>query len=234
MSDFQSGSEAVGFVPVRGGSKGLPGKNIRMLGGKPLYLHAVEQALRTTGRCIVSTDIPDILAADPPLGCSVIERPPELAGDSVAMDAVIAHMLDTVGSEFDQIVLLQATSPMRNDDDIRSGLALYRCGDFDLVLSVTQTEASVLKFGTLEDGRFMPVSKPAYCFTNRQDLPNVFKPNGAVYVFTAEAFRRNGGLATSRIGAFEMPGERSADIDTLEDFARIEDAMWAVASSGIG
>jgi len=217
----------VALIPIRAGSKGLPGKNIRALAGRPLYLHAVEQALRVVGRCVISTDIPQVLHAVHPQGCTGLERPAALAGDAVPMDAVIDHAINALQLEAHLIVLLQVTSPLRSDDDLRAGIALAAGGDFDLVMSVTAAERSVLKWGRLEAGRFMPVSDPAYCFTNRQSLPAVFRPNGAVYVFDAASFLRNGGLATERIGAFEMPAERSADIDTLEDLERVEAVLMA-------
>ena len=214
--------DLVALIPIRAGSKGLPGKNIRALAGKPVYIHAVEQALRVVGRCVISTDIPEVLNAVHPQGCVVLERPAALAGEDVPMDAVIDHAIKALALESHRIVLLQVTSPLRADDDLRAGIALAEDGDFDLVMSVTSAERSALKWGMLEAGRFVPVSDPAFCFSNRQSLPAVYRPNGAVYVFDAATFQRNGGLATARIGAFEMPAERSADIDTLDDLQRVE------------
>ena len=211
--------DLVALIPIRAGSKGLPGKNIRALAGKPLYLYAVEQALRVVGRCVISTDIPEVLAADHPEGCTVLERPAALAGDAVPMDAVIDHVIKALHLEAHVIVLLQVTSPLRSDDDLRAGMALADA--YDLVMSVTAAERAVLKWGMLEGGRFVPVADPAYCFTNRQELPAVYRPNGAVYVFAATTFLRNGGLACERIGAFDMPAERSADIDTQADLDRV-------------
>lgn len=235
-ADGRNPTGGLALIPIRKGSKGLPGKNIRALAGKPLYLHTVEQALRVAGRCVISTDIPEVLAEGHPEGCVVLERPGALAGDSTPIDAVIAHALDSLAEDPGWVILLQATSPLRHDDDIRTGVDLFRTGEFELVMSVTAAEASVLKWGRLEGGRYLPLARPEYCFTNRQDLPPVYRPNGAVYVFSTAAFRRNGGLASAKLGAFEMPADRSADIDTLPDFLGVEasvlDALDAPRSRG--
>lgn len=213
------------LVPVRGGSKGLPGKNLRPLAGRPLYRHAVDQGLEAGAEVLISTDIPELLAADHGPGVTALRRPPELAGDDVPMDPVILHALRDRGEAL--VVLLQATSPLRRAGDIRAALEVWRRGRFDLVMSVTPTPAGILKYGMAEGDRFVPVARAEYCFMNRQSLPAVYRPNGAVYVFDAEWFRANGGLATDRIGMVEMPAERSHDIDTAEDFARVEAILTA-------
>lgn len=213
----------IAIVPVRGGSKGLPGKNVRPLGGVPLYRRAVDQGLAAGAQeVIVSTDIPEILAAPQPR-TRLIARPEALAGDGVPMDPVLLHALRDAGPAL--VVLLQATSPLRQVEDIRRGVDVWRQGGFDLVMSVTEAPSTILKYGLAEGDRFVPVARPEYCFMNRQQLPLVWRPNGAVYVFSADWFRQNGGLATDRIGMVPMPAERSMDIDTLADFERAEAAL---------
>lgn len=214
----------IALVPLRAGSKGLPGKNTRVLAGKPLYRHAVDQGLAAgAARVFISTDIDDVLAADHGDKVQAVPRPADLAGDAVPMDAVLRHFLDTDFAGPSTVVLLQATSPLRRPEHIRGALDLFAQGAFDLVMSVTETPSTILKYGTAApDGRFVPVSDPAYCFANRQALPRVFRPNGAVYVFAADWFRRNGGLATDTIGMFEMDAASSHDIDTEADFAQAE------------
>ena len=211
------------IVPVRGGSKGMPGKNTARLGGVPLWRRAVDQA-RAAGvdHVVVSTDIAELLRADGEDGVTILARPPDLAGDATPMDPVLTHALDAAVPEGARVVLLQATSPLRAIQDIRDAVALFDSGAFDLVKTVTPTPAGILKHGTMDGDRFVPVSDPAYCFQNRQALPDVMRPNGAVYVFGRDWFLTNGGLATDKIGAVVMPPERSFDIDTAEDFARAE------------
>lgn len=207
-------------IPLRAGSKGLPHKNIRLLAGKPLYRHAIDQALAAGAqRVVVSTDIPDVLSAALPASVTLVQRPAELCGDSVPMAPVLAHALATAGCS-GTVVLLQATSPLRQPRDIEAALAVFRPGYFELVMSVTQADRGVLKWGTLRGNRFQPLSDPAYCFANRQSLPPVARPNGAVYVMDADWFVARGSFVSERIGVIEMSAERSQDIDTLEDFER--------------
>lgn len=237
MADQGNSVGVVALVPVRGGSKGLPGKNIRPLAGVPLFARAVTQGLRVVGSCAVTTNIEEILNAPAPEGCRLLQRPHALCGDDVPMDAVIADAIEQLGlSNATVIVLLQATSPLRSDSDISNVLDLHASGKHDIVMSVTGVDSGILKYGTIADDRYIPVSRPEYCFTNRQSLPRVFRPNGAVYAFSVGVFLRNGGLATDNIGAVEMPVSRSFDIDTLTDFNAVEatlNATFCASSLGV-
>jgi len=209
------------IVPVRAGSKGLPNKNTRLLAGKPLYRHAVDQALVAgASRVLISTDIAEILAA--PFADARIEvqpRPSELAGDTVPMAPVISHVIQAAGCS-GPVVLLQATSPLREPSHIRQALRVFAAGGVELVMSVTQAERSVLKWGYLEGDRFRPIADPAYCFSNRQSLPALVRPNGAIYVVDAAGFVQRGGFVTPHIGVVEMDAESSLDIDGWADFER--------------
>ncbi len=220
--------DALAVVPLRAGSKGLRDKNLRLLADKPLYRHSVDQALRVVGRCVISTDIPQILENTSQMDCQVIERPAELAGDHTPIAPVLAHLFQ----HFKQaaalpkyVVLMQATSPLRRDEDIRNAIELFNKGKFELVMSVVKTDPGILKYGFSENGHFMPVSNPEFCFSNRQSLPQVVRPNGAVYVFSPETFLRNGGFATRSIGSIEMPEAYSIDIDTHVDLKAAEEFL---------
>lgn len=214
-------------IPVRAGSKGLPHKNTRLLAGKPLYRHAIDQALAAGAhRVVVTTDIPEILNAQLPAMVTVIERPQELGGDTVPMAPVLAHALSAAGCS-GTVVLLQATSPLREVTHIAAALDVFRPGYFELVLSVTAAERSVLKWGVLRGNRFQPVSDPAYCFANRQSLPPVVRPNGAVYVVDADWFVARGSFVSDRMGVIEMSADQSQDIDTLADFEHCERVLMA-------
>lgn len=207
-------------IPLRAGSKGLPHKNTRPLAGKPLYRHAIDQALAAGAqRVVISTDIPEVLSAQLPSQVMRVHRPAELAGDQVPMAPVLVHALTEAGCQ-GTMVLLQATSPLRQAFDIEAALAVYASGNFELVMSVTAADRGVLKWGTLQGNRFQPLSDPAYCFSNRQSLPPVVRPNGAIYVLDAEWFVSRGSFVSERIGVLEMSAERSQDIDNLEDFER--------------
>ncbi len=213
-------------IPLRGGSKGLPGKNTRSLAGKPLYRHAVDLALAAgASRVLISTDIPEVLAAGLPHSVQALHRPPELCGDTVPMAPVLAHALQTAKVQ-GPVVLLQATSPLRQVGDVQAALQRLATGAFDLVMSVTDAERSVLKWGQVQpDGRFVPLSKPEHCFANRQSLPPVYKPNGAVYAMLAQWFIEQQSFVSERIGTVVMPPERSFDIDNMADFVLCESLL---------
>ena len=211
-------AKIIAIVPVRGGSKGLPGKNVRLLAGEPLYLRAVKQALRLADYCVISTDIPEILQMRAPERTQLLERPPELSKDQTVMVDVVADVIDRLNLKDETLLLLQATSPLRSDEDIRTVLRLHATGGYDTVLTVTQAESEVLKYGTLEDGEYRPLSDPLLCFDNRQNLPNVYRHNGAAYAFNAQMFRASLGFPHEKIGAVVMPADRSYDIDTQADF----------------
>lgn len=215
-------------IPLRGGSKGLPGKNTRLLAGKPLYRHAVDIALAAgASRVIISTDITEVLTAGLPSGVTTLHRPTALCGDTVSMAPVLLHALQTEKVR-GAVVLLQATSPLRVPADVQAALRSLASGEFDLVMSVTEADRSVLKWGQIEDGRFVPLSRPEHCFANRQSLPAVYKPNGAVYAMQAHWFVSNQGFVTQRMGSVVMPPERSHDIDNLSDFERCEALLNAL------
>ena len=209
----------------------MPGKNVRLLAHEPLYLRAVRQALRTVGQVVLSTDIGSIDAATLPQGCELLRRTRDLASDTTPMDQVIDHAIRCQGLSETCIVLLQATSPLRRDDDVQKAIELYNSSSHDLVMSVVLRDSSVLKYGLLNGTEFTAVRNPAYCFQNRQQLPKAYGPNGAIYVFSAADFLKAGGFPRGSIGAIEMPADRSLDIDTIEDFALAERMLTAAEST---
>lgn len=213
----------VALIPLRAGSKGLPGKNVRPLAGRPLYRHSIEQAhAACIDRVLISTDIEEVLSADFEDGVTALRRPAELASDTASINAVLRHFLRESLKGPATVVLLQATAPLRNAVDIAAALALHARGGFDVVMSTTFADRGVLKWGQADGDRFLSLSEPEYCFTNRAELPPVFRPNGAVFVFDADWFRAAGTLAAGRIGMTVMPPERSLDIDQQSDFDAVE------------
>ncbi|WP_109316460.1 cytidylyltransferase domain-containing protein [Pseudovibrio ascidiaceicola] len=214
----------IAVIPARAGSKGLPGKNIRTLAGAPLYYHSVAAAQAAGIRnVLVSTDIESIFHdSEKRGGFRVLRRPESLCTDSATMGQVLKDVISTEVKVPSTIVLLQPTSPLRQHMQIIEALELFREGNFSLVLSVTEVSNSSLKFGMIENGRFQAVSKGKYCFSNRQALPNLYRPNGAVYVFSSEMFRESEEFDTINIGAVCMPEQDSYDIDNLNDFKQCE------------
>lgn len=212
------------IVPARAGSQGLAGKNEAVLDGLPLWRRAAEQGRRLADRVVVTTDIAHVLDAGV-AGIEIVARPPKLATHDAPMDGVLLHACRASGADRGTVVLLQPTSPLRADADIAAAVRLHGEGIYDLVMTVTRTGSHPLKYGFLDGSRFEPVARPDYCFANRQALPPLYRPNGAVYVFEAAWFRLNGGLATSSIGAVEMPAARSADVDTSSDLEAVRAAL---------
>ncbi len=210
------------IIPLRAGSKGLPNKNILPLNGQCLYLYAVNAALAAgASRIVISTDIVTVLNAAPINRVECVVRPQHLCGDTVDMATVLLHLIKTENLS-GTLVLLQATSPLRTAAHIQAGLALFNSQNYDLVMGVTPAERSILKWGFLQNNQFMPLSNPQYCFSNRQQLPEVVRPNGALYLFNAAWFINNGGFTGSnltRIGALNMNEKDSLDIDNAADFA---------------
>ena len=210
--------KVLGVVPARAGSKSLHRKNVAPLLGKPLFHYTIEAALSAgLDEVILSTDIHELLTASLPTRVRAVRRPERTAGDDAPMSLVLRHIVDEVIEEDALIVLLQPTSPLRTADHIKCALTRYRRGDATMVMTVTAVDNSVLKCGFVDDGLFRAVRRTEDLFSNRQALPQLYKPNGAVYVFSAEAFRTCGQLPASAIAVVEMSPEDSLDIDTEAD-----------------
>ena len=211
-------------ITARGGSKGIPHKNIKPLGGKPLILYSVEIArqLAPDSLIAVSTDDPAIADVVRGAGLEVpYMRPAELATDTAGSREVIIDIMDywrdTLHRPFDKVV--------RTVDDVRGCLELYS-PDVDMVLSVMEASCNPYYncFETGDDG-CLHVSKGDGLYTRRQDVPKAWEQNGAVYVINPESLRRYPlGMMPKRL-PFVMPRERSIDLDTPTD--------WLIAESMI-
>ena len=213
------------IIPLRKGSKGLPGKNVRLFGGKPLFLHSLDYAINSgADKIVISSDIPEVLTRDYPDNVIALPRPSALCSGTTEMAPVIHHVMEFCGLK-GTIVLLQATSPLRRRVHLRQALEVYEAGSYDLVMSVTKADSTVLKWGTLNGDVFVPLKDPKYSFANRQNLPEVVKPNGALYVMGAEWFSENKSFVSDKIGVIRMSAEDSLDIDTLSDFDVCEEML---------
>lgn len=210
-------------ITARGGSKGIPRKNIIELGGRPLIHYTIDIArcLSDDRHIILSTDDNEIADVARGTGLPVkYMRPAELGGDNVGSREVILDAMrhaDENGIEYDMVVLLQPTSPFRSLDDVRNAISLYN-ENVDMVVSVSEAEANPYYdcFETDRDGH-LHVSKGDGHYTRRQDAPKVWQYNGAVYVINPESLRRQPmGEFKRRIPSI-MPRERSLDIDTPAD-----------------
>ena len=210
----------VGIVPCRAGSKGLPNKNFLTLGSEKLYQITLDQALRCVNEVIISSDknLEEELKF---YKVKQHQRSPELSTDQSTMAELILELIRHYELQNSTIVLLQPTSPLRRDEDISKCIETYKKNNFDLLFTVSPQDRAVLKSGFVHGKKFIPLGEPEFTFTNRQDLPKLFKPNGAVYVFNGGWFEKNGGFSSTNTGVVEMPSENSLDIDSQEDFDRI-------------
>ena len=224
------------IIPARGGSKGIPHKNIKELCGRPLIHYSIDvaRALADDIHVIVSTDDDEIREVAEQTGLKVDYRDPKsLGGDTVGSREVILDVMDYAdrkGTRYDKVVLLQPTSPMRNVDDVRGCLALYKPG-VDMVVSVTEAACNPYYdcFETAEDGT-LHVSKGDGKYTRRQDVPKAWQYNGAVYVINPDSIRRMGlGEFPVRI-PYGMPRSRSVDLDTPLDWHITEMLMNGIKS----
>lgn len=215
--------EILGLIPARGGSRGIPKKNLAPLGGRPLLAWTCEQARASTTltHVAVSTDSPEIAAAARELGVDVIERPAELAADETPMLPVVRHAVDLRAA--DAIVLLQPTSPLRRAEHIDGAVELWRSTVADSVVSVVRvphryTPGSQLRLGP--DGRLEPYGGEVS--TSRQEKPVLYARNGpAVLVVAAEIVRR-GSLYGEHSRGYEMSELDSIDIDEPSDLELAE------------
>ena len=210
----------VAIVPCRAGSKGLPDKNFLILGSEKLYKIALDQALRCISEVIISSD----KNLEKELGCYSVKqhrRSPALATDQSTMAELMLELIRMYELQKSTIVLLQPTSPLRRDDDISKCIKTFENNTFDLVFTVSSQDRAVLKSGFVRGNRFVPIAEPDFTFMNRQDLPELFRPNGAVYVFNGGWFEENNGFTSNNIGVVEMPKENSLDIDNQQDFDRV-------------
>jgi CMP-N,N'-diacetyllegionaminic acid synthase len=219
------GRRVLGLVPARGGSRGVPGKNIVPLGGKPLVAWTAEAAAgsRYLDRTILSSDDEAIIAAGHAAGLEVpFVRPAGLARhDTPAMDVVL-HALDAVDEAFDLLVLLQPTSPLRTSIDIDACIERVVAGA-PCCVSVTAPGHSPAWMFTLGHGdrldRLIPeMDLPA----RRQELPPVFALNGAVYAADVTWLRRELSFVAAGTVGYAMPADRSVDLDDDLDLALLE------------
>lgn len=209
-----------GLIPARGGSKGIPRKNIKLIGGKPLIVWTIEAALRSSklDGVVVSTDDAEIAEVARCAGAQVpFMRPAELAQDHTpGLDPVI-HALDQL-PQYNSVLLLQPTSPLRNTEDIDSCLSLVERTNAKSVVSVT--EADIHPYWTYRLSADQKITRfvDGAPIARRQDLPEAFALNGAMYFAQAQWLRDSGSLVGVETLAYVMSKEHSVDLDTPLDW----------------
>ncbi len=229
----------VALICARGGSKGVPGKNIRPLGGRPLMAWAVDQALAVERieRVIVSTDSPEIADVARAAGADVpFLRPAELARDDSSEWLVWRHALDFMkardGEYPDVLIVVPATAPLRSVSDLERCLDEFALGGADIIITVSDAHRSpyfnMVKLGP--DGAVSLVI-PGATIDRRQDVPVVYDMTTVAYVAKPETIMTRNGIFDARVRSVYVPAERALDIDTLLDF-RIAECLMASAKAG--
>jgi CMP-N,N'-diacetyllegionaminic acid synthase len=221
----------IAVICARGGSRGVPGKNLRPLGGRPLIAWTVAQAVESGlfDLVAVSSDAADILEAARAAGADfLVTRPPELATDTISVHPAIAHCLDAaeahLGRRAESFAFLQVTSPLRATEDIVRAVELWETHRPGSVVSATLARSSPY-FTILEeapDGSVRLSKEADPPVVRRQDAPRCWELNGAVYVFDRERYAKDPRVLHSDTRILEMPEERSVDIDTEWDWQVVE------------
>jgi len=219
-----NGNRVLGVIPARGGSKGVPGKNIRHVGGKPLIAWTIEagQASKFIDRVVLSSDDLEIISVAQKHNCDVpFVRESQLADDTTPTIDVALDALNRC-PDYEWVVLLQPTSPLRTSQDIDR--AIERCVALNApsCVSVCLAKESPYWMFTLNQGAHLAALLPNQAVTRRQDLPPVYSLNGAIYVANAEWLKRERKFLALETVAYEMPVERSLDIDTESDFLQLK------------
>jgi N-acylneuraminate cytidylyltransferase len=218
------GQRVLGVIPARGGSKGVPGKNIREVGGRPLISWAIDQARgsRYLDRTIVSSDCPEIISVALNCGGDVpFIRPASLAKDTTpGVDPALHAVRELPG--YDYVVLLQPTSPLRTSEDIDACIELCILSSAPSAVSVSIVSESpywMYKMNTAQ--RLYPVIGAEEAVMRRQDLPPIYLVNGALYVASTYWLKKAGTFINEETVGYVMPGQRAIDIDSEEDFEHL-------------
>lgn len=220
--------EILGIIPARGGSKSLPRKNIKPLCGKPLIAYTIEAAQDSYffGRLVVSTEDKEIAEVAKGYGVQVVKRPKKLARDKTLIQPVIEQVLEylerTENYKPYGVVLLNPTSPLRTTEDINQTLQKFCGAGYETVFTVYPCHMCLWK----EDNKgFLAASYDFIHKARRQDMPQEFAENGAIYAFTREYFQRTNRFIGGKMRWAVMPRSHSVDINNLLDFTIAEALM---------
>ncbi len=228
----------LGIIPARGGSKGIPGKNIKPLNGLPLIAYTIAQAAESglLDRVIVSTDDESIAKCAKEYGADVpFMRPAELATSTSGSLDFILHAIEELekqGETYDAVCLLQPTSPYRPEGTIDAAIRQYRSGKGRSLVSVRKVPAHYNPYWTFldQDGSLVP-SVPGPLITRRQDLPQAYHRDGAIYLLNVAFMRKEGRLLSEDLSGFEIESPELINIDSPEDWQIAEKYIGDVARS---
>jgi N-acylneuraminate cytidylyltransferase len=222
------GKRVFAVIPARGGSKSIPGKNVKVLGGKPLLAWPIDVAreIAEIDRIIVSTDDEEIGDVARRFGAEVYERPKHLATDQALVIDALKDLLARLEAESDApewVILLEPTCPLRTAEDVRACLELVATGEYDSVATFKDADLNPHRAWRIADDVPEVFITGAVPWLPRQKLPKAYQLNGAVYVFRAVLLKEEAkSLLIGKVGAVLMPRKRSHDIDDHLDFMIVE------------
>lgn len=225
-------AKVLAVIPARGGSKGVHRKNIRIVGGKPLIAYTIEAALAVKGRLhrvIVSTDDAEIASVAAKYGAEVpFMRPDDLGGDKVPMVPVLQHAVREIEQldkiRLDWVLLLQPTCPFRAPEDILAAIDLAEAGGCDSVISVVRVLAHhPILMKKIENDQLLPFMIEEKEGTRRQDYtPPAYMRNGSIYLTGRDNLMENNSIWGKVIRPYEMPEDRSVNVDSELDIKLVE------------
>ncbi len=224
----------LGIIPARGGSKGIPKKNIKLLGGKPLLEYTAKSALasKSLSRVILSSDDNAIIEVAKSLGIEIpFTRPENLSQDDTPSLSVIKHALEFFEAKnetFDAVCLLQVTTPFREEDLIDKSIQKFECEDLDSLVSVREVPTDYNPHWVFEiDGKdhLMIATGDEKILSRRQDLPKAFHRDGAIYITKTEVISKHNSLYGNSIGYIESNNEYYVNIDTPDDWRDAEEII---------
>jgi N-acylneuraminate cytidylyltransferase len=209
---------AIAIIPARGGSKGIPNKNLQPVGGVTLLARTISACLQSASitSVYVSTDSDEIAAVALSCGAQVVRRPASLSGDNASSESALLHALDEIEKQSSlpqNVLFAQCTSPFITPSDIDGVLGLLQ--NYDSALSVTHNHAFIWRRDS--SGNAIGINHDSAIRLPRQQLEPEYKETGAVYAMNVEQFRKSGHRFFGRIGMYEVPAERSMEIDEPED-----------------
>lgn len=213
------------IITARGGSKGIPRKNIKLLNEKPVIAYSIESSTKNNLTTYVTTEDYEIAKISSEYGAEVINRPPELAEDNSTSVDVILHSLNYLEKKDelpDFFVLLQPTSPLRTKEDVENAINLFIKNECDALISVCEIDHTSMLSLKIENKFLVPNCDKTFLKTRRQELPTYYSPNGAIYITTPESLRKTKTFYPKKTIPYLMPKERSVDLDNPFDFKLAE------------
>jgi CMP-N,N'-diacetyllegionaminic acid synthase len=218
-------SPVVAVIPARGGSKGIPRKNLALLAGKPLIVHTIEQAKASAcvATTLVSTDDDEIASVSEAAGATVIRRPADLSGDKASSESALIHVLHALAQQGNAqpelMIFLQCTSPIRQARDIDNAVDTLLRKGADSLLSVSPSHRFLWEE---EHGIARSINYDFRHRLRRQDMAPQYVENGSIYVFRTRALLDSGNRLSGRVALYPMDDEAAVEIDSPLDMAIVE------------